>query len=78
MNNLIFIHKVKTKTSLVKFFLKFQKPAHPYPINFLKLNHIKPSSQLRRSKHRIFAGGPALWNEFLIDSEKETKKFITF
>ena len=32
---------------------------------------MKPTSQLSRSKYRTSARGPALWNEFLTDSEKE-------
>ena len=32
---------------------------------------MKPTSQLSRSKYRTSVRGPALWNEFLTDSEKE-------
>ena len=62
LNNLIFMYKVKTETAAAVFLPKFQKPTHPYPINFLKLNYIKPTSQLSRSKYRISVNGPALWN----------------
>ena len=42
LNNLIFMHKVKIETAQAEFLPKFQKPAHPYPTNFSKLNFIKP------------------------------------
>ena len=60
MNNLIFMHKIKTETPPAVSLPKFQKPAHPYPSNFFKLNHIKPTSQLRRSKYRICVRVPGL------------------
>ena len=65
------MHKVRNGTVPAVFLPKFQKPAHPYPTNFSKLIYIKPMSQLSRSKYRISARGPALWNEFLTDSEKQ-------
>ena len=71
LNSLIFMHKVKIETVAVVFLPKFEKLAHPYPTNFSKLNYIKLTSQLSRSKYRISVRGPALWNEFLTDSEKE-------
>ena len=45
---------------------------------FSKLNYIEPASQLNRSKCRISARGPALWNEFLTDSEKEIENISLF
>ena len=32
------MHKVRTETAPAVFLPKFQKQAHPYPTNFLKLN----------------------------------------
>ena len=61
------MHKVKTHTAPAVVLPKFQKPAYPYPTSFLKLNYIKPLSQLSKSKYRIFVRGPGLWNEFLTD-----------
>ena len=46
LNNLIFMHIAKTKTAPAVLLSKFKKLTHPYPINFSKLNHIKPRSQL--------------------------------
>ena len=71
LNSLIFMHKVKIETVAVVFLPKFEKLAHPSPTNFSKLNYIKLTSQLSRSKYRISVRGPTLWNEFLTDSEKE-------
>ena len=78
LNNLIFMHKVRTETAPAIFLPKFQKPAHPYQTNFLKLNYIKPTSKLSRSKYRISVRGPTLWNELLTDSEKEIKDLSLF
>ena len=78
LNNFIFMHKVKTEAAPAVLLPKFQKPAHPYPTNFSKLNYIKPMSQLSRSKYRISASGPALWNEFLTDGEKEIENLSLF
>ena len=42
------MHKVRNRTAPAVFLPNFQKPAHPYPTNFSKLNYIKPMSQLSR------------------------------
>ena len=70
------MHKVKTETIPAVFLLKFQKPTHSNPTNFLKLNCMKPTPQLSRSKDRISVIGPAFWNEFLTDSEKESENVL--
>ena len=44
----------------------------------MKLNYLQPTSQLSRSKYRMSARGPALWNEFLTDSEKEIEYLSPF
>ena len=44
LNNLIFMHKVKTEAAPAAFLPKFKKSAHPYPTNFLKLSYINPTS----------------------------------
>ena len=46
LNDLLFIHKVKTETAPAVYLPLFQKPAHTYPTHFLKLNFIKPNSEL--------------------------------
>ena len=58
------MHKIRNGTAPAVFPPKFQKPAHPYPTNFSKLNYIKPMPQLSTSKYRISVRGPVLWNEF--------------
>ena len=72
------MHKVRNGTAPAVFLPTFQKPAHPYPTNFSKINDIKPMSKLSRSKYRISVRGPALSNEFLIDSEKEIENLSFF
>ena len=78
LNNLIFMHKVRNGNAPTVFLPKFQTPAHPYPTTFSKLNYIKPMSQLNRSKYRISLRGPAPWNEFLTDNEKEIEHLSLF
>ena len=68
------MYKVKT----VLFLPKLQKPAHSCPTNFSKLNYIKPTSQLSRSKHRISVRVSAYWNKFLTESEKEIENQSLF
>ena len=72
------MHKVKTQTAPAVFLPKLQKPAHPYPTSFSKLNYIKRTSQLSRSKYRISIRGLALWNKFFTDSEKEIENLSIF
>ena len=72
--NLISMYKVKTETVPAASLSKFQKPAYPYPTNFLKLNYIKPTSKLSRSNYRISVGDQALWNEF--QQKKKSEKEI--
>ena len=78
LNNVIFMRKVKSKTTPAVFLPKFQEQAHPYPTNFWKLNYIKPTSQLSRSNFRISERGAALQNEFLTDSEREIENISLF
>ena len=54
------MHKVRTETAPTVFLQKLQKPTNTYPTNFPKLNHIKLTSQLSRTKYRISVRGPAL------------------
>ena len=70
------MHKVKSETALAVFLPKIQRPSYPYPTNFSKLNFLKPTSQLSRSKNRISVRGTALWSECLTDSEKEIESKI--
>ena len=59
----MFMHKIKTETAPPVFLPNF-KNQH-ISTNFSKLNYIKPTSQLSRSKYRISVRGPVIWNEFL-------------
>ena len=72
------MHKLKTETAPAVFLPKFQKPAHPLATNFSKLNYIKLTSQWSRSKYRTSVRGPAFWNEFLRESEKEIENLSLF
>ena len=72
------MHQVRNRIAPAVFLPNFQKPAHPYPTNFSKLNYIKPMSQLSRSKYGISVRDPALWNEFLTDNEKKIENLSLF
>ena len=72
------MHKVKTENEPAVFIPTFKKPEHSYPANFSKLNYIKPTSQLSRSKYKKSVRGPTFWNEFLRDSEKEIENLLLF
>ena len=60
LNNIIFMHKVRTKAAPAVILPNCQKLIHPYPTSFSKLNYIKPMSQLSRPKYRISVREPAL------------------
>ena len=73
------MHKVKNETGSEVFPPNFQKPARAYPTNFSKLNYIKPTTQLSRSKYRISVEvQPFCRNKFLTDGEKEIKNLPLF
>ena len=78
LNNLIFMYKIKAETAPPVFVPKFQKLAHLYLTNFSNLNYINPTSQLSTSKDRISVRGPALWNNFLTNIEKEIENLLLF
>ena len=45
------MHIDKTETASAVFLQKFPEQAHPYSTNFSKLNYIKPTPHLTRSKY---------------------------
>ena len=70
------MYKVKAETAPALFLPEFQKQPHPYPTNFSKLNYIKLTSQLSRSKYRMSVRGPALCNELLTERKSKIYRFL--
>ena len=58
LNNLVFMHKIKSQTAPKIFQNKFHKPIHKCPTNFSTSNYSIPPFQLSKSKYRISIRGP--------------------
>ena len=57
LNNLVFMHKIKSQTAPKIFQNKFRKPTHKYPTNFSTSNYSIPPFKLSKSKYRISIRG---------------------
>ena len=71
LNTSIFMHKIKTGTGPAAFHTTFKMPSHSYPTRFSSVNYSKPKTRLRKSRFRISNRGPAIWNNFVANKEKE-------
>ena len=78
LNNTILMHQISTKTAPSVFLFKLKKPSRLYRTRFSNVNYIKPTYKLNKYKFRILVRGPYLWNEFLIQTEKEIESTSTF
>ena len=78
LNTAIFMHKVKAGTGLEAFHTTFKMPSHSYPTRFSSLNYSKSKTKLRKSKFRISIRGPAIWNNFVANTEKELESSFLF
>ena len=78
LNNLIFMHKVKSQTEPKIFQNKFRKPAYKYPTNFSASNYSIPPTKLSKSKYRISIRGPTLWKNIPTNSEKMQESVTVF
>ena len=65
LSNIIFMHRVETKTTPSIFLTKFCKPSHPYPTSFSAHNFLVPTLKLKKVSFR----GPLLWNNILTAAE---------
>ena len=65
------MHKIKNGTGPEAFHTTFKTSSHSYPTRFSSVNHNKPKTRLRKSRFRISIGGPATWNNFVANTEKE-------
>ena len=78
LNNLVFMHKIKSQTAPKIFQNKLRKPAHKYPINFSTSNYSIPPFKLSKSKYRISIRGPTLWKNIPTNSEKMQESVAVF
>ena len=80
-NTSIFMHKIKTGTDPAAFHTTFKMLSHSYPTLFSSVNYSKPKTRLRISTDidiRISIRGPAIWNNFVANTEKEVKSSSLF
>ena len=78
LNTSIFIHKIKTGTGPAAFHATFKIPSHSHPTPFSSVNYSKPKTRLRKSRFRISIRGPAIWNNFVGNTEKELESSSLF
>ena len=78
LNNLVFMHKIKSQTAPKIFQNKFRKPTHKYPTNFSTSNYSIPPFKLSKSKYRISIRGPTLWKNIPTNSEKMQESVAVF
>ena len=67
----MFMHKIKTGTGPAAFHTSLKMSSHSYPTRFSKVNYSKPKTRLRKSRFLISLRGPAIWNNFIPNTEKE-------
>ena len=72
------MHKIKTGTGPAAFHTTFKMPSHSYPTLFSSVNYSKPKTSLRKSRFRISIRGPAIWNTFVANTEKELESRFLF
>ena len=65
------MYKIKKGTGPAAFHAKFKMLSPSYPTRFSSVNYRKPKTRLRKSRFRTFLPGPATWNNFVANTEKE-------
>ena len=78
LNNVVFIHKISTKTALSVFHAHFQRPSQSYPTNFSESNFSLTPQNVKKSKFRISIRGPLISNNFLTKTEKSFETMFLF
>ena len=72
------MHKIKTGTGPAAFHLTFKMPSHLYPTRFSTVNYSKAKTRLRKSRFPISIQGPATWNNFFANTEKDLESRSLF
>ena len=65
------MHIIKTGTGPAAFHTTFKMPSHSYPTRFSSVIYSKPKTRLRKNRFRISIRRPAIWNNFVANTEKE-------
>ena len=65
------MHRIKIETFPAAFHITFKMPSHSYPTRFSRVNCSKPKARLRKSRFWISIQGPAIWYNFVANSEKK-------
>ena len=78
LNTSIFMHKIKTGTDPEAFHTTFKMSSHSYPTRLSSVNYSKLKTSLRKSRFRISVRGPAIWNNFVANTEKELESSFLF
>ena len=47
LNNVMFMHRISTKTAPAVFHPRFQRPSHSYPTNFSESKYLLPAHNLK-------------------------------
>ena len=74
----VFLYEIRNKTAPLTFSGSFEKIYHGYPTNFSQFTYKIPKTALSKSKFRISIGGSSIWNNFLLNSEKEIESLRLF
>ena len=78
LNTSIVMHKINTGIGPVAFHITFKMPSHSYSTRFSSVNYSKPKTRLHKSRSRISIRGPATWNNFIANTEKELESSSLF
>ena len=71
LNTSIFMHKTETWIGPVAFHTTFKIPSHSYPIRFSSVNSRKRKTKICKCRFRISVRGPAIWKNFVANTQKE-------
>ena len=72
------MHKIKNGTVPAAFHTTFKMPSHSYPTRLSSVNCSKQKTRLRKSRFQISIGGPAIYNNFVANIEKELESSSLF
>ena len=67
------MHKIKNRNAPSSNLEKCEQPSHSYSTRFVNGNYRKPQIKLRKCRFRISIRSPAIWNDLVEGTEKETQ-----
>ena len=65
------MHQMKIGTGPAAFHTTFKMPSHSHPTRFSSVSYSKQETRISKSRFRISIRGPAIWNNFVANTEKE-------